>query len=95
MKSKHKPYFYLPSKKTKINISQINEALKHLSSRNNFAFVEQKEISSANLWVDYNNLLNSGKAILQSFLGVPITSKAELDAWYKKLYIRVTKWLKT
>lgn len=76
-----------------MNISQINEALKHF--RNNFAFVEQKEISSANLWVDYNNLLNSGKAILQSFLGVPITSKAELDAWYKKLYIRVTKWLKT
>ena len=70
--------FILPSKKTKMNISQNSEALKHLCSRTNFAFVKQKEISSANLRVDDINLMNSGKAMLQSFLAV--TSKPELDA---------------
>ena len=32
----------LPSKPTKVNISQINETLKNLCSRNNFIFVEHK-----------------------------------------------------
>ena len=34
----------LPSKRTKINISQINETLQHLCSRNNFIFVEHKYV---------------------------------------------------
>ena len=32
----------LPLKQTKVNVSQINENLKHLCSRNNFIFVEHK-----------------------------------------------------
>ena len=34
----------LPSKRTKVNISQINETLEHLCSRNNFILVEHKNI---------------------------------------------------
>ena len=33
----------LPSKRTKFNISRINETLKHLCFRNNFIFVEHKK----------------------------------------------------
>ena len=54
----------LPSKRTS-KISQINET-KHLCSRNNFIFVEHKNIGFDDLWVDGVNLLNSGKALLGS-----------------------------
>ena len=47
-------------------ISQINETLKNLCSRNNFIFVEHKNIAFDDLWVDGIHLLNSGKAILGS-----------------------------
>ena len=56
----------LPSKRTKVNISQINETLKHLCSRNNFIFVEHENIGFDDLWVDGIHLLNSGKAMLGS-----------------------------
>ena len=56
----------LPSKRTKVNISQINETLKNLCSRNNFIFVEHKNIGFDDLWVDGIHLLNSGKAMLGS-----------------------------
>ena len=42
----------LPSKRTKVNILQINETLKILCSRNNFIFVEHKNIGFDDLWVD-------------------------------------------
>ena len=56
----------LPSKRTKGNISQINETLKQLSSRNNFIFVEHENIGFDDLWVDGIHLLNSGKVMLGS-----------------------------
>ena len=56
----------LPSKRTKVNISQINETLKNLCSRNNFRFAEHKNIGFDDLWVDGIHLLNSGKAMLRS-----------------------------
>ena len=56
----------LPSKRTKVNISQINETLKHLCSRNNFIFVEHENIGFDDLWVDGIHLLNSGKVMLGS-----------------------------
>ena len=56
----------LPSKPTKVNISQINETLKNLCSRNNFIFVEHKNIGFDDLLVDGIHLLNSGKAMLGS-----------------------------
>ena len=56
----------LPPKRTKVNISQINETLKHLCSRKNFMFVEHKNIGFDDLWVDGIHLLNSGKAMLGS-----------------------------
>ena len=56
----------LPSKRTKANISQINETLKQLCSRNNFIFVEHENIGFDDLWVDGIHLLNSGKAVLGS-----------------------------
>ena len=56
----------LPSKRTKVNISQINETLKHLCSRNNFIFVEHENIGFDNLWVDRIHLLNSEKAMFGS-----------------------------
>ena len=56
----------LPSRRTKVNISQINETLKHLCSRNNFIFVEHENIGFDDLWVDGMHLLNSGKAMLGS-----------------------------
>ena len=54
----------LPSKRTKVNTSQINDTLKNLCSRNNFTFVEHKNIGFDDLWVDGIHLLNSGKAML-------------------------------
>ena len=56
----------LPPKWTKVNISQINETLKHLCLRNNFIFVGHKDIGFNDLWVDGIKLLDSGKAILGS-----------------------------
>ena len=56
----------LPSKRTKVNISQIIETLKHLCSINNFIFVEHKNISFDDLWVDGIHLLSSWKALLGS-----------------------------
>ena len=56
----------LPSKRTKVNISQINETLKHLCSRYNFIFVEHENIGFDDLWVDGIRLMNSGKAMLGS-----------------------------
>ena len=56
----------LPSKRTKVNISQINETLKHLCSRNNFMFVEHENIGFDDLCLDGIHLLNSGKAMLGS-----------------------------
>ena len=56
----------LPSKRTKVNISQINETLKQLCSRNNFIFVEHENIGFDDLWVDGIHLLNSRKAMLGS-----------------------------
>ena len=53
----------LPLRRTKVNISQINETLKHLCFRNNFIFVEHKNIDFDDLWVDGIHLLNSGKAL--------------------------------
>ena len=53
----------LPSKRTKVNISQINETLKKLCSRNNFEFVQHENIDFDHLWVDGIYLLNSGKAM--------------------------------
>ena len=47
-------------------MSQINEILKHLCSRNNFIFVEHKNICFNDLWVDGIHLLNSGKGMLGS-----------------------------
>ena len=54
----------LPSKRTKVNISQINETLKKLCSSNNFKFVKHKNIGFDDLWTDGIHLLNSGKAML-------------------------------
>ena len=56
----------LSSKRTKVNISQINETLKHLCSRNNFVFIEHEIIGFNDLRVDGIYLLNSGKAVLGS-----------------------------
>ena len=56
----------LPSKRTKVNISQITETLKNLCSRNNFIFVEHKNIGFDDLWIDGIHLLNSEKALLSS-----------------------------
>ena len=56
----------LPSKGNKGSISQINVTLKQVCSRNNFRFVDHKNIGFDNLWVDGIHLLNSGKAILGS-----------------------------
>ena len=56
----------LPSKRTIVNISRINETLKDLRFRNNFIFAEHKNISFVDLWVDGIHLLNSGKVILGS-----------------------------
>ena len=56
----------LPSKRTEVNISQINETLKRLCSRNNFIFVEHENIGFDDLWIDGIYLLNSGKAMLGS-----------------------------
>ena len=56
----------LLSKRTKVNISQINETLKNLCSRNIFIFVDHKNIGFDDLWVDGIHLLNSGKAMLGS-----------------------------
>ena len=53
----------LPSRRTKVNISQINETLKYLCFRNNFIFVEHKKLSFDDLWVDGIHLLHSGKAV--------------------------------
>ena len=50
----------------KVNISQINETLQHLCSRNNFIFVEHKNTGFDDLRVDGILLLNSGKAMLGS-----------------------------
>ena len=50
----------------KVNISQINETLQHLCSRNNFIFVEHKNTGFDALSVDRIHLLNSGKAMLGS-----------------------------
>ena len=54
----------LPSKRTKFSISQINETLKHLSSRYNFKFVEHKNLGFDDLWVDGIHLMHSGKSVL-------------------------------
>ena len=56
----------LPSKRTKFNISQINETLKRLCARNSFIFVKHKNICFHDLWVDGIHLLNSGEAMLVS-----------------------------
>ena len=56
----------LPSKRTKVNILQINETLNHLCLRNNFIFVKHKNIGFDDLGVDGIYLLNSGKALLGS-----------------------------
>ena len=56
----------LPSKRTKVNTSQINETSKNLCSRNTFIFVEHKNIGFDDLWVDGIHLLSSGKAMLGS-----------------------------
>ena len=40
--------------------------MKPLCSRNNFIFVEHKNIGFDDLWVDEIHLLNSGKAMLDS-----------------------------
>ena len=56
----------LPSKQTKVIISKLNETLKHLCSRNNFIFVEHKNIDFDDLWVDRIHLWNSGKVLLGS-----------------------------
>ena len=55
-----------PSKQTKVNISQINETLKHLCFRNNFIFVQHKNKGFDDLWVDGIHLLNSEKTMLGS-----------------------------
>ena len=49
-----------------VNISRINETLKDLCFRNNFIFIEHKNIGIVDLWVDGIHLLNSGKVILGS-----------------------------
>ena len=60
-------YFgFITLKANKGSISQINVALKQVCSRNNFRFVDHKNIRFDNLWVDGIHLLNSGKAILGS-----------------------------
>ena len=56
----------LPSKRTKVNISQINETLKHFCFRNNYIFVEYKNTGFDNLWVDGICLLNSWTAMFGS-----------------------------
>ena len=56
----------LPSKRTKVNISQINETLKYLCYRNNSPFIEHKNKGFDDLRVDGIHLLNSGKAMLGS-----------------------------
>ena len=61
----------LPSNQTKVNISQFNEILKHLCSRNNFI---------DDLWVDGIYLLNSGKAMLGS------NFVSELNRYFGKSY---------
>ena len=50
----------------KVNISQINETLQHLCTRNNFIFVEHKNAGFDALLVDRIHVLNSGKAMLGS-----------------------------
>ena len=49
----------LSSKRNKVNISQIDETLKHLCLRNNFIFDQHKNIGFDDLWVDGVHLLNS------------------------------------
>ena len=50
----------------KVNISQINETLQHLCTRNNFIFVEHKNTGFDALLVDRIHVLNSKKAMLGS-----------------------------
>ena len=56
----------LLSNRTNFNISQINETLKYLCSRNNFIFVQHENIGFDDLWVDGIHLFNSEKAMLGS-----------------------------
>ena len=63
----------LASKRTKVNVLQIHESLKHLCSRNNFIFASQKNIGFDDLWVDRIHLLIAGKALLGiSFVSVDL-----------------------
>ena len=55
----------LPSKRTKVNISKIDETLKNICSRKKFIFVEHKNIGFDDLWVDGIHLLNFGKVVLR------------------------------
>ena len=54
----------LPSSRAKINMKPINEKLKGLYFRNNFNFIDPREITSNDLWVDGIHLSILGKARL-------------------------------
>ena len=54
----------LPTTRSDINISQINESLKNLCMVNNFQFIEHAQITSNSLGKDGLHLLDSGKSIL-------------------------------
>ena len=56
----------LPTTRSDINISQINESLKNLCMVNNFQFIEHAQITSNFLGKDGLHLLDSGKSILGS-----------------------------
>ena len=56
----------LPLIRASIDIGQINEAIKVLSSKNNFVFTDHQNTIINDSWVDCISLENSDKAILAS-----------------------------
>ena len=63
----------------RVNIDQINEAVKELCHKSNFAFIDHQNITSNDLWVDGTHLTNSGKAILAGDFAEKI----------KKIFVRI------
>ena len=54
----------LPSKRTNINIYDINKKLRDLCMKHNFEFIDHEQIASRFLWNDGIHLLDTGKSIL-------------------------------
>ena len=59
----------LPSKRTNINIFDINRQLRDLCRKDSFEFIDHQQITNKFLWNDGIHLLNTGKSILdQNFV---------------------------